>query len=343
MADIRLIVADLDGTLLGHRSERQDYEALLTKLDQITDAGTLWVVNTGRSISSFRRVFGPLIELGVVPNHVIVEHAYVFSVTKWGYLPHFIWNTRTYFTVMLAKFRTLMMIRRLTKVIKTKFRRVRCRHLGRYRMAYRFIDDASVKKAYKLLRELASPNRNIFVSEHIREILVSAVPFTKGLAVDHLANHLGIRRENILCIGDGQNDISMLDGTSASMTACPSNATVEVMRTVQKSGGHISRKPALAGTIESIEAHETGTVNSNLPDDIVFQEECARAMIPSDHSGDRHSNTSLVNNTILVILCLAAVLLTLASCRMLGPLSTYLMVPIEKAAESVANLVEMLF
>lgn len=341
MADMRLIVADLDGTILGSRDECQDSAvAFRAKLDELAGAaGFRWAVNTGRGIRSFRRVFRPLFRLGIMPDYIVVKHAYIFGVKRWGYLPHVIWNIQTWFSIALTRFRARRTIKRLTSTITARFRRVRCRPLGRYRIAFQFRSSETMKSAYHLLSDLALPHRNFIVSEHVRELVLSTIPFTKGLAVVHLARHLRIPRENVLCIGDGHNDISMLDGTAAAMTACPSNATVAVMRTVHDSGGHIARKPSLAGVLEAIESHESGAVNNELPADITLMEKSARNNNPLERSTGHHRMVpGVLRDVILLGLCFIAVLFALASAGMLGPLSRYLMLPVEKAAAFLVKL-----
>lgn len=341
MAEIRLIVVDLDGTILGPREEVYGHAVVFrSKLDTLADStGTKWAVNTGRGIMSFRRVFRPMWSLGIVPDYIVVRHAYIFGVKSWGYIPHSLWNIQIWTSILLARLRARLTIRRLTRTILSRFRHVRYRRIGRYSVSFKFRDSENTDEAYYLLRVLTRPHRNLMVSEHVREIVLSTIPFTKGLAVSHLARHLNIPAENILCIGDGHNDISMLDGTAAGMTACPSNATIEVMQTVHKSRGHVSRQPSLAGTIDAIEAYESGTVNSSLPEDIAILIESARNMAPRERSSGRHGiYTAFARDFILVGLCCLAVLLALASARLLGPLSRYLMLPVERMAELLAGL-----
>jgi hypothetical protein len=98
------------------------------------------------------------------------------------------------------------------------------------------------------------------------EVDVREVPYTKGLAVAELAAHLGLRRENVLAVGNGSNDISMLAGDIASHTGCPSNSEPEVMEVVHRSGGHIATGRTLAGVLEIMEATQAGSVRSDLPE-----------------------------------------------------------------------------
>jgi hypothetical protein len=91
------------------------------------------------------------------------------------------------------------------------------------------------------------------------------VPFTKGLALEELANRLEIGKSTILAVGNGHNDISMLGADVAGLIGCPSNSEAEVMRVVHNRGGHIAEKRALGGVLEILESYHADTVNSNFP------------------------------------------------------------------------------
>ncbi|MEI6971039.1 MAG: HAD family hydrolase [bacterium] len=341
MADIRLIVVDLDGTMMGPREDVHAHaEAFRTVLDRLAVAhGTKWAVNTGRGIFSFRRVFRVLFDLGISPDFIVVRHAYIFSVRPWGYMPHLVWNTQIAFSILVTRLRTKRIIKRFKCMILSMYRRARCCRIGTNAVSFKFRDSETTDAAYYQLRVLSQPYKNLIVYEYVKEVMLSTIPFTKGLAVAHLSRHLDTPRENILCIGNGHNDMSMLDGTAAAMTACPANASVEVMQAVHRSFGHISRQSTLAGTIEAIQAYESGTVNSELPPDIALLLESARRRNPTARDSGRDAMIKdLLRELFIVALCCSAALLALASAGMLGSLSKHIMLPVERAAELVALL-----
>jgi hydroxymethylpyrimidine pyrophosphatase-like HAD family hydrolase len=76
--------------------------------------------------------------------------------------------------------------------------------------------------------------------------------FSKAAVLLELATRLGIDRENILAVGDGLNDISMLNGLVTPKVGCPANASLEVINAVKKAGGFVSSKERAAGTLEII-------------------------------------------------------------------------------------------
>jgi hypothetical protein len=98
-----------------------------------------------------------------------------------------------------------------------------------------------------------------------------SIPFTKGLALSELATNIRVAPENILAIGNGHNDISMMDANVAAMTGCPSNSENEVMEVVHGQKGHIAQKAALEGVMEIINAHIQDNVRSELPENYADQ------------------------------------------------------------------------
>lgn len=346
MANIRLIVADLDGTVLNKRHEHPDLiDALRQKLERLKGTQSVKLaINTGRDLDSFKEVFQPLLEAGINPDFVIVKHAYIFSIKGWRYVPHLIWNIQVCFSIFVTTLRARVFIKRLITLIMKRFNYVRAHRIGRDRVVFQFRRNEDKEAACYMLRVLTKSHGNFMVTEHFRELALSTIPFTKGVAVINLARHLGITREATLCIGDGHNDISMLDGAAAAMTACPANASLEVMQTVHKSRGHIASRPGLDGTLEAIEAHETDTVSYELPAKTDIAEEQSRHKKYRERSSGHHKvGRNLLLDLLLAGMCCLSVLLAMASAKLFGPFSAYLMIPVDKAAAMAAKWTANIF
>ena len=92
---IRLLTTDLDGTLIGGASEFPLYPTFREQLIELRrDHDTVWAICTGRSLPSFRHFFEPMRTMDIRPDFVIIRHAYIFSLTRAGYVPHILWNLR---------------------------------------------------------------------------------------------------------------------------------------------------------------------------------------------------------------------------------------------------------
>src|SRR5438477_690505 len=76
--------------------------------------------------------------------------------------------------------------------------------------------------------------------------------YHKGAALAELARLIDIPREHIFAAGDHHNDISMLDGRFAALSACPGNAVPEVKEAVWQAGGYVADQDCGAGVYEAL-------------------------------------------------------------------------------------------
>ena len=99
---IQLLATDLDGTLIGSATEFPLYTSFREKIRELRkNYGTIWVACTGRDLKSFRQFFSPMRTMGMSPDFVVVDHAYIFERTRMGYMPHVIWNLRIAYLIWI--------------------------------------------------------------------------------------------------------------------------------------------------------------------------------------------------------------------------------------------------
>ncbi len=263
---LRLIVTDLDGTLIGNANEFALYDEFQKQLDHMRARhGAVWVVCTGRTLRSFRHFIEPMQTMGVAPEYAIIRHAYVYRHTRLGYRPHLTWNFWILMHLLISRLHIHSAINEWHALITGMTRHVTTIYRKRNRLCLRFDREEDAEAATEILTEKAREFRHLRVFRYLREVDIRMVPFTKGLAVYDLASRLGIPREEILAIGNGHNDISMLDGRIAKFTGCPGNAESAVMEIVHASGGHIAREHCLGGVVQILNAYLDGTIDSSLP------------------------------------------------------------------------------
>ena len=266
MRDIRVIATDLDGTVIGGANEFPHYSEFREKLDDLDSRRqTVWVALTGRSMASFRRFFRPMGMVNLEPDFVVVHHAYIYSRTVLGYLPNLLWNVSVYMERAHKGIQRRRALKQWHALMSGSSLGVRTTRRTRTRLSLRFDSEESAGVAADLLREKTAGFEQLRVFRYRREVDVRTIPFTKGLALHSLCRHMDIESEKVLAIGNGHNDISMLDGRYARWTGCPANSDPEVMEVVHKSGGHIAKAPSLGGVLEIIEAYENDAVRNELP------------------------------------------------------------------------------
>jgi hydroxymethylpyrimidine pyrophosphatase-like HAD family hydrolase len=266
MTDIRLVATDLDGTLLGKGTSLDVFVAFRKQLAALRQhTNVVWAVSTGRSRGSFRRVFEPLQMLEIAPDYVILRHALIYSVGRWSFVPHRFWNLAIQCRVWKDRLHVRNAIDDWQAMILLGHRRAKTIEKTATRLWMRFETEEEAGVAASLLSKKAACFRHLQVFRYLREVDVRAVPYTKGLAVAELARHLGLVPSQVLVIGDGHNDTSMMDESVAGMCGCPSNAAPEVIQCVRARQGHVAAAPSLDGVLEILRAYESGIVCSDLP------------------------------------------------------------------------------
>ena len=303
-----MFVTDADGTLMGHRREFEQYRAFRDRIAELrTTYGVIWVVCTGRSLGGYKHIFRPMRIFGISPDFVIVNHAYIFECKKWGFLPHWIWNLR----ILWLDWRDELIVRRaLPKIRKAVLARnpfARVLVSNRNRLSFRFDDESAAEFGANVLRSEVRPYKYLQVFQSPVEISVRVIPFTKGLAVTELARHLKIANRQILVVGDGHNDISMMEIEPPCYTACPANAAPEVVETVHRTHGHIASERNLDGVMEVLTAYEQGKLNDQLPAD--WEE----AQAPLSTRPRSRGISGVMGTTLLLGLILYTTLLVVAT------------------------------
>jgi len=327
MLDIRLIVIDFDGTLMGSGNEFHLYNTFRDKIQEFQmTKNAAWAVCTGRSRESFRHVFESMRLIGIVPNYLIIRHAYIYSLTRFGYMPHFTWNLRTRHLLWMERLRVCNVLEECCDMAAGSASRGGCIRRTKNWARMRFDSEETTASVANMVREKIKPYRNLRMLKFVREIDIRLVPFTKGLAVSELARHIGIGKENVLTIGDGHNDISMFDANVASYTGCPVNAEPEVMEIVFERRGHIAKSRFLTGVVEILDAHTTGTVCSDLPDG--WKKPELRENPSSNHIHHGRHESHVVRNITCLVATLYVVLMVFASFKMIPHLSGPIMMPI---------------
>jgi len=76
--------------------------------------------------------------------------------------------------------------------------------------------------------------------------------FHKGTSLGEIARFYQLPATRCFAMGDGYNDLEMLDPAHAGMTACPANAVDVILERISAVGGLITRAPHGAGVIEAL-------------------------------------------------------------------------------------------
>jgi len=252
MSRIRLLSTDFDGTLIGHPSDGRCSPAFAVALRSHHTQGGLWAVNTGRGLDHLIEgieIFSP----PVLPDFALVLEREIYRRTDGGWEAYGEWNASC-----------------------------RQRHSDLYREAGELFGEieqmaAESDNTITILYEGEMPSGLITSDEEVMERAVRRVARAaeklpefsfqrnfiylrfchrdvhKGSTLGALCRQESIPRDEVFAVGDQYNDLSMLDGTHAGMTACPANAIEVVKETVRKSNGYVAEKPWADGVAEALD------------------------------------------------------------------------------------------
>jgi HAD superfamily hydrolase (TIGR01484 family) len=334
LSRIRMFVTDADGTLMGRRPEYEQYRVFRDRINSLRrDHGAVWVVCTGRSLHGYKAIFRPMNMFGITPDYVIARHAYIYEVRSWGFLPHWIWN----FRILWLHWKDSLALRRalpkLSRAVLAHNPFAKVVYSNSHRLFFHFEDEGAARVAAEIVRAEVRAYKYLQLFESPDGLDVRVIPFTKGLAVTELARHLGVSTTQILVVGDGHNDISMMEMTPPCFTACPSNAAAEVMEAVSRTHGHIASEPHLGGVIEVLSAYESGRIKDQLPADWVSHDGALSP--PHSRKGMRKG----LGTAFLLLAVLYTTLLVVGTfCNFPG--KRRLMAPYVKVVEMIVQLME---
>jgi hypothetical protein len=255
MPHIGLVATDLDGTLIGASESESDFHEFRLLLERLRrERGTRWAIITGRLRGTMDEELFRFGVYGLHPDFLVLEDARIFRRhPRLGFVSFFWWNQSVGLRRLWGALRHRRVFGRIRRLLADEF------PLGEdlsFRVTgvwARFPDLAMADLAEAGIRELMNGTAERFqFFRWPREMYVGPRVGTKGEALTRLCEHLHMPREFVFAVGDGANDISMLNGHAAAYPACVANAAEQVKATVRDAGGRIASAEGLRGVLESL-------------------------------------------------------------------------------------------
>ena len=259
MKDLKLLVTDFDGTLVGFDTNEACEKSLAIELEKVCREGVLWTINTGRPFSVLLEGL-EYFSSSVKPHFIITDERHLYYPDDDGnWKPLGDWNEQCDFLHdklfqtcgsffeeihdLIAEYNGVVRIQRDTQG----------RPEGLLATNGKILDEIA-------LRLLEHPHRpaDFLFQRSDTHLRFCHQFYNKGSTLAELSRFLLIKADHILAIGDHHNDLAMLNSQVASMVACPSNAHDLVKETVRSQGGHVSQYPTSKGTAEAIGHYHRG-------------------------------------------------------------------------------------
>ncbi len=266
MHTVKLIVTDLDGTLIGNDSEF----AYCNRLSELVGEyhskyDTVWAICSGRSARSVRESVETLRQMGLDPDYVIVRSAFIYDTGRHKWSPKRTWNWGIRLQMLINFCCLKSAFREWQRVINNTFKNVICVYDRRNRFCLRFRNREDADAGAQILQKKAKSFPHLHVNQYLTEVELRSVAYTKGVAVEELATRLQLKGSETLCIGNGSSDVSMLDGSFALLTGCPANAEMDVIDHVHQNQGFIAEGKSMEGVVEILAGYPHGNIHSDLP------------------------------------------------------------------------------
>ncbi len=256
-----LVALDLDGTSVRYEPRLEMDPAVIEFIKSVRPDGVRWVMNSDRYTDTMVEIAEQL-EPEERPVAILSCQRFIHTNSSGNrFMPCSEWNDEQ-----------LLIHKKLWDNIS--------RYFGEWRRAverdFTIINSAVNEQVFaymvpseetpalrQRMLEFISPWPDARVSGNQEWTFILHSSFSKARVLKKCAGLLGVDSLNIIAIGDGINDVSMLDGSAASMVGCPSNACCEVTDTVASAGGLIADSEAAAGTVQILNHYLKLKINTN--------------------------------------------------------------------------------
>jgi len=247
----QLLSTDFDGTLVELGGDGRCRPALAGALREFVAGGGIWVVNTGRSLDHILEgleLFGAPVE----PHFLVTLEREIHARDSRGrWLDLGDWNARCRSDHEELFGRAQKFMGHIVSLSETSPDVTAIyeggRPVGVVTSTHEVMDGVAdfVRNCGERPHDLGFQRNTIYLR-------FCHADYHKGSALGELARHLSIGPEAVMAIGDQFNDLPMLDGRFAHMTACPANAIGPVRESVRASGGYLAASDHADGATEAI-------------------------------------------------------------------------------------------
>lgn len=262
---IDLICTDIDGTLLD--VERPDFAGLMKFKGLLAELrqqwGTKWAIVTGRHKRSILPILNSFLGFQLQPDFIVLEDAYIYHFQRRRGMRGFHgWNLRLRWKRALLWRRGRGVLQKWQKEMEKDFPEMRVLSHETVDLWMEFPSKKMAERGEMLLKHKTAEHLDFDVLRWGKELFLAPSIGKKGEAVERLSDYLQISGDRIFAVGDGANDINMLEGWAAGMAACVANAPKEIQQVVQHGGGYVANSRNISGVIEALHFYleKTGKV-----------------------------------------------------------------------------------
>jgi len=246
----RLIALDFDGTSAVYEPRMALHPGIVDVLAQVRGSGGGWVLNSDRYTDTLLAI-ARLLPADLQPEAVLSAQRFIHLRAGNGlFEPLQPWNEsrmelhRSLWRELSPRFEEWQ------RAIEADFT-VRDCVVNDLVFAY-MVPAAQNAQLRERMRACIRPWPHAQLSGNHEWSFILHADFSKAGLLEHYCAVSGIAPEKIIAVGDGFNDITMLDASLTPHVGCPADACPEVLAAVGNGGGYIAGRGGPEGTIDVI-------------------------------------------------------------------------------------------
>ncbi|MDB6059850.1 MAG: hypothetical protein JWO95_3694 [Verrucomicrobiales bacterium] len=248
---IKLLSTDFDGTLFAEFENPPIPYQLQELITGFQKRGGIWVINTGRDMSSLMETMARA-RVYIKPDHLILVEREIYHHRDAQYVEHHSWNA----ACNKAHAELFGLVRKdvpyLSEWVNKRFEKATIYEDLYSPFCFVAEKTAHAEEIHQFLDDYCKKVPHLTVVRNDVYARFSHVAFNKGTALRELSGGLNIQPHEILAAGDHLNDLPMLSGEHAKWLVSPSNAIDVVKTAVRKQNGHVSELHCGHGVAEGI-------------------------------------------------------------------------------------------
>ena len=242
---------DFDGTLINPKASPKLDPEFFVIVKILVEQGWVWGVNTGRSqmqmIQGFNEGSFPFL-----PHFMIAREREIYTPGQFGrWIPDKQWNTRCEKDHQKMFRKADKIIAKIKEFVETQTSAQWVSQEG----DLAGVIATSEMELQRIVDEVELVRHQYPLMSYLRNTIYmrfSHRDYHKGSSLTEITNRVGVKPENVFTVGDGHNDLDMLNPEIAGMFACPSNSDTEVIEHVKNKGGYVADSPSSHGVIEAL-------------------------------------------------------------------------------------------
>jgi HAD superfamily hydrolase (TIGR01484 family) len=246
----KMVAVDVDWTLLDERGRIPG--RVFKAFKKITSTGGYVVIATGRGKESASGVFsenGYALGTDGYP-HALAVGSELFYLQDGAYVPDEAWNVNV--EKWWSESRPLA--KQIMDAIVPKLGRYKYERVSNDGLLFTNLEDA-VQIQELIIQYMRKEGIDaVFLERNGWGVGLSDARVGKGICLRRITRKMGLNPEEVVAVGDSNNDRPMLDGQMGFFPACPANADEEIKNIVRMRHGIIAKQKYGMGVAEIIES-----------------------------------------------------------------------------------------